>query len=378
VEKVDEYTVRINLTEPVVALPLRITGTTSAMLSPSTLADDGWLDSPIGTGAFKFVEYIDGDRIILERNEDYWGEPAKLEKVTFRRIPDATTRLAALQTGEIDAIADVGALLPEQASIVEDHEDLVLLDTDVSTTHYLTFNSGKPPFDDQRLRKAVAQSIDLQSLVDNTLYGYGDPGVSVITSRAKDWARTDVAQEYDPEAAMALAQEALGDDRVEARLVLHSGLLGRWPYESMAQIIQALVTELGIDVTIDVVEGGAWSEALKLGEYNMTMMPYTLIPADPDYFFGRWAWSEGFHNQGRSYGYTNDRVDELVKSAVSEPDPAERKAQYDELQAIIAEEVPFLPIYDEKTIYATRDTVKDFLLNVMFAPSIIEAYRVPE
>ena len=378
VEKVDEYTVRFILTKATVALPLRMTGTTSAMLSPTTLADDGWLDTPIGTGPFKFVEYIEGDRIILERNEDYWGEPAKLQKVTFRSIPDATTRLAALQTGEIDAISDVGVLLPEQASIVEDHPDLVLLQQDTSTTHYLTFNSGKPPFDDMRLRQAVSMAVDLQSLVDNTLFGFGDPGVSVITSRAKDWARTDIAAPYDLAAAKALAEEVLGGERVEVRLVLHSGLLGRWPYESMSQIFQAVVADLGIDITIDTVEGGAWVEALKVGDYNMTMMPYTLVPADPDYFFGRWIWSEGFHNVGRSYGYANDRADELVLAAISEPDLAARKALYDELQAIVAEEVPTIPLYDEVTIYATQNTVKDFSMDVQFQPSISKAYRIAE
>ncbi|MEA3341127.1 MAG: ABC transporter substrate-binding protein, partial [Chloroflexota bacterium] len=314
--------------------------------------------------------------IILERSDDYWGEPARLESVTFKYIPDATTRLAALQTGEIDAIADVGSLQPEQASVVEQDPDLVLLQQGVATSHYLTFNSGKPPFDDVRLRQAVSLLIDRQGLVDHTLYSFGEPGISVITPHARQWVRTDIAPPYDLEAAKALAEQALGGERVEASLVLHSGLLGRWPYENISQILQAAMAELGIDVEIKTMEGGAWSEALKAGEYNLTMMPYTLMTGDPDFFMGRWVWSEGDMNQKRSYGYANERADELVVAAISELDPVVRKEYYDELQAIVAEDVPFTPLFHEVTIYATRKNVKDLLLDVQFKPSLDKAYIV--
>lgn len=373
-EKVDDYTVRFIMKEPTPNLPQLIAYFSSAMISPQALGEDGRPTAPIGTGPFKFVEYIEDDSIILERNDDYWGGPAKLERVIFKYIPDATTRLAALQTGEIDAIADVGSLQPEQASIVEQNPDLVLLQQGVATTHYLTFNCGKPPFDDVRLRQAISMVIDRQGLVDNTLYGFGEPGVSVITPRAKQWVRTDVAPRYDPQAAKALAEEVLDGERVEAKLILHSGLLGRWPYENISQILQAAAAELGIDVKIETLEGGAWNEALKAGDYNLTMMPYTLMTGDPDFFMGRWVWSEGDLNQRRSYGYANERADELVIAAISEMDQAVRKEYYDELQAIVAEEVPFTPLYHEVTIYATRKNVKDLRLDVQFKPSLDKAY----
>ena len=377
-EKVDEYTVKFLMSEPTPNLPQLIAYFSSAMISPNALGEDGRPTGPVGTGPFVFEEYIEDDSIILTRNEDYWGGPAKLEQVTFKYIPEATTRLAALQTGEIDAIADVGSLQPEQASIVEDAEDLVLHEQGVATSHYLTFNSGKPPFDDVRLRQAVSKAVDRQGLVDTTLYGFGDPGVSVITPRAAEWVRTDTAPEYDMERAASLAQEALGSDRVEAKLILHSGLLGRWPYENISQILQATLVSMGIDVTIETMEGGAWSEALKNGEYDLTMMPYTLMTGDPDFFMGEWVYSEGGLNQRRSYGYANERADELILAAQSEMDVAERKAMYDELQAIVAEDVPFTPLYHEATIYATRDNVKDLRLDVQFKPSIDEAYLAAE
>ncbi|MGC8837403.1 MAG: ABC transporter substrate-binding protein [Anaerolineae bacterium] len=375
-EKVDDYTVRFVLKQPVPDLPQRIAYFSSAMISPSAIGSDGRPTAPVGTGPFRFVEYVKGDRIILERNENYWGQPPKLERVIFKYIPDATTRLAALQTGEIDAIADVGSLQPEQASIIQADPNLVLLQQPVATSHYLIFNSGKPPFDDMRLRQAVNYALDRQGLVDQTLLGYGIPGISVITPRAKDWVRTDVAPQYDPDRAKALAQEVLGAQRAPARLVLNSAFLGRWPYANIAQILQAAVADLGIDVEIVTLESGAWNEALKNGDYNLTLSPYTLMTGEPDFFMSSWAWSKGDMNQRRSYGYANPRVDELVEAARIEMDHAARKAMYDELQAILAEEVPFTPLYHEITLYATRRNVRDLYLDVQFKPSIDRAYKV--
>jgi peptide/nickel transport system substrate-binding protein len=282
--------------------------------------------------------------------------------------------LAALQAGDIDAIADVGALQPEQAQVIESDPNLVLLQQGVATSHYLIFSSGKAPFDDVRLRQAVSMALDRDLIVEKTLYNFGDPGVSVITNRAKSWVRTDTAPTYDMDQAIELANEALNGERVEVTLVLSSGFFGRWPYENIGQIIQANLAELGIDVVIESMESGAWSQALKDNNYDMTMTPYTLMTGDPDFFVGRWAHSQGDLNIARNYGYANERIDELVELAITELDPEERKAEYDEVQGILADEVPFTPLYHEITIYATRKNVHDLYLDVQFKPSLETVY----
>ncbi|MBN1317689.1 MAG: hypothetical protein JXA42_19555, partial [Anaerolineales bacterium] len=104
-EKIDDYTVRFIMSEPTPNLPQLIAYFNSAMMSPNSIGDDGRPVAPVGTGPFKFVEYIEGDCIIMERNDDYWGEGPKVDRVIFKYIPDASTRLAALQAGDIDAIA---------------------------------------------------------------------------------------------------------------------------------------------------------------------------------------------------------------------------------------------------------------------------------
>jgi len=372
-------TFTIYLTESTPALPDLLIFFESAMLSPST-RDQEEVDVPVpyGTGPFEFADYVEGERIVLERNPDYWGDPPKVERVVYRYIPDATTRLQALQSGEIDAIADVGSILPSQGEIVEADPDLKLLTVDVLTTHYLFFNNDQPPFDNQALRKAVSMAIDRKLIVDETVYGYGVPGTSLITQLAEKWVNPEASPAYKPEEAKALAESVLGEERVQVDYIVHSGLANRWPYGVIAQIIQFELEKLGIDVEIKTVEGGTWNEMLANDEYHISMRPYTMSSGDPDDFMTYWARPAGIFNQKYSISFENDQVQNLITQAVSEVDQSARKEIYDQIQALLVEEAPFTPIYHEVTLYATRDTVFDLTLDPLFRPSLDAMYKIKE
>jgi len=376
---VDDSTFTIYLTESTPALPDLLVYFQSAMLSPGTRDQEG-LDQPVpyGTGPFQFVEYVDGERIVLERNENYWGEPPKVKRIIYRYIPDSITRLQALQTGEIDAIADVGSIIPSQSEIIKDDDNLNLFTVDVLTTHYLFFNNDKPPFDNQALRQAVSLAIDRELIVRETVYGYGVPGTSLITQLADKWVNPAASPAYDPTEAKALAKSILEDDRVQVTFVLNSGLANRWPYGEIAQIIQFVLVDLGIDVEIKTVEGGTWNEMLANNEYDISMRPYTMSSGDPDDFMTYWARPEGIFNSKYSISYKDDQIETLINQAVSEVDQAARKAYYDEIQAILIEQTPFTPIYHEVTLYTTRDTVFDLTLDAIFRPSLNTVYKIAE
>jgi peptide/nickel transport system substrate-binding protein len=378
-EVVDDLSFKIILTEPTPALPDLMVFFQSAMLSPGTRDQEGAVEPvPYGTGPYTFVDYVPGEQIILERNEDYWGEPAKTKRVIYRFIPDATTRLQALQSGEIDAIADVGSLIPSQGEIVEADEDLKLKTVDVLTTHYLFFNTDQPPFDDPLLRKAASLAVDRQLIVDETVYGYGVPGSSLITQLAEAWVNPEASPEYDPEQAQVLAENVLGGERVEVSFVVNSGLANRWPYGEIAQIIQFELAELGIDVKIQTVEGGTWNEMLANDEYQISMRPYTMSSGDPDDFMTYWARPDGVFNQKYSISYQNQQIQELVTQAVSETDSTLRKDLYDQIQTMLIEEAPFTPVYHEVTLYAMRENVYDLSLDAVFRPTLDTMYKLVE
>lgn len=378
-EVLDDLTFKIFLTESTPALPDLLVFFQSAMLSPGTRDQEGvGQPVPYGTGPYEFIDYVDGEQIILERNEDYWGEPALTQRVIYRYIPDATTRLQALQSGEIDAIADVGSLIPSQGEIIEADADLKLKTVDVLTTHYLFFNTDQPPFDNPTLRKAVSMAIDRELIVDETVYGYGVPGTSLITQLAEAWVNTEASPQYDPEQAKALAESVLGDQRVEVSFVVNSGLANRWPYGEIAQIIQFSLADLGIDVQIQTVEGGTWNEMLASDEYQISMRPYTMSSGDPDDFMTYWARPDGIFNMNYSISYQNDQIQVLIDQAVSEIDPQARKELYDQIQAMLIEEAPFTPIYHEVTLYAMRENVYDLSLDVVFRPTLDSMYKLAE
>jgi peptide/nickel transport system substrate-binding protein len=379
IKAVDDATLKLYLTGPTPALPNLLANYASAMLSPATWEqEDVDIPIPYGTGPFKFKDYVDGEKIILVRNDDYWGQPAQTERIIYRFIPDANTRLLALQSGEIDAIADVGSIVPSQGEIIEADEDLKLLLQDVVTTHYLFFNNDKPPFDNQALRQAVSMAINRELIVNQAIYGYGVPAVSNITQLATAWVNPQARPEYDPQQARALAASVLGDKRVPVTFVLNSSLANRWPYAEIAQMIQYTLGDLGLDVEIQTVEGGTWNEMLANDEYHMNMRPYTLSSGDPDDFMTYWVRPDGIFNKQYSISYADPKAEDLAARALVEVDAEARRAYYDELQLLLKDQVPFTPIYHETTLYATRDNVYGLSLDPIFKPSLTTVYKIVE
>jgi peptide/nickel transport system substrate-binding protein len=371
VEAVDEKTVKFTFNRPEPAFAARVAGKGCPIFSIKSFDEQGKVTHPYGTGPFKFNDYKKGDKLVITRNNNYWGKKAKLEKVTFKTVPDPSTRLAALTTGEIDAIVDVGGVLPEQASTIKDDKNMVLLTQPVTTSHYIIFNNKKEPFKDKNLRKAVSLSLDRKQLVDKVLSGYGDPADTIYTPLAKKWV-TKGLWKTDKAKAKELAKV---DKAQKVELVVNAALANRWPYKSIAEILQSELKAFNLDVEIKMVEGAAWGDTLKKGEYDMTLSPYTLMTGDPDFYFGQWIDSKGQMNKARGIGYSNSEADRLVAEAATGKDMAARQKAYKELEKLVAEDVPVAPIYNDVCIYAMKKNVKDLKIDPFFKPSLEKAYR---
>lgn len=373
IEAAGDNIVKFIYKNPEPAFPAKVAYHGCPIFSPKSFDAEGNLTHPYGTGPFKFEEYRKGDALILTRNDDYWGTKPKLTKVTFKVVPDPATRLAALKTGEIHAIADVGGVLPEQAPDIEGDDNLVLHSQAVTTSHYIIFNNKKPPFDDRKLRQAVSMSIDRSQLVEKVLSGYGDPASSIFTPLAKGWVVDDLWK-TDKAKAKELAGQVKLQKPEKVSFVVSSALANRWPYKPIAEIIQSELKGFGLNVEIKMVEAGAWNDALKNGDYHMSLSPYTLMTGDPDFYFGRWIYSKGQMNTARGLGYENPEADKLVLDAARETDTAKRKALYQDLQKLVAEDVPVSPIFNDVSLYAVRKEVKDLQLDPFFKPTLEKAW----
>jgi peptide/nickel transport system substrate-binding protein len=371
VEAVDDKTVKFTFNRPEPAFPAKVAYHGCPIFSPKSFNEEGKVTHPYGTGPFKFEDYKKGEELVITRNDNYWGKKAKLEKVTFKTVSDPSTRLAALTTGEIQAIVDVGGVLPEQASTIKEDKNLVLLTKPVTTSHYIIFNNKKEPFKDKNLRKAVSLSLDRVQLVDKVLSGYGEPADTIYTPQAEKWAEKGL---WKTDKAKAKELAAKVDKPQKVNFVINAALANRWPYKSIAEILQSELKALNLDVELKSMEMAAWKDALEKGEFDMTLSPYTLMTGDPDFFFGRWIHSEGQMNVARGLGYTNPEADRLVAEAATGKDMASRQKLYSELQKLVAEDVPIAPVYNDVCIYATRNNVKDLKIDPLFKPSLEKVY----
>ncbi|RJX29356.1 MAG: ABC transporter substrate-binding protein [Dethiobacter sp.] len=379
VEALDSHTVRVTLSRPNVAFLDSIIIHGLPILSPQSWDSTGKniVRFDYGTGPFKFHEHVQDQHLTVVRNDDYWGARPKLSKVTFKRIPDPATRLAALLKGEVDAVADTGGLMPQQVPVIRNRSDLVLKAQPTSLTVYLAFNTQRLPFNDRRLREAANLMLDRQAIVQHVLEGWGTPADTLLNPDLQQfWAvRGMWPQSQNKAKALELAKEA-GTLRKqqEVTILLDAARARRWPIQPIAEIIQSELKGIGLDASIKVLEGGAYSEALKRGEHNLTILPYSALGGDPDFMFSRFIHSEGSVNKDWGIGYRNAEADRLIEQARQTLDKGVRQQRYNRVQEIIQRDVPVTAIYYEVSPYAFRRQLRNFSLNSGFKPSIVRAW----
>ena len=209
------------------------------IVSPATA--DGNKTKPVGTGPFKFSQWVQGDRIELVRNPDYWGEPAKLDKVTFKFISDPTAAFSAMMAGDVDAFPNYPA--PENlAQFAADPRFQVLVGSTEGET-ILAMNNARKPFDDIRVREAVAHAIDRKAIIDGAMFGYGTPIGSHFAPHNPAYEDLTGLSAYDPEKSKALLAEAGLKDGFKTTLALPPPSYARRGGEIVASQLRAVGIE---------------------------------------------------------------------------------------------------------------------------------------
>jgi peptide/nickel transport system substrate-binding protein len=200
--KQDSRTFQIVHSSPYPLLEATMSNFFSAMFSPASFADNGdFTGIPSSTGPWRLTDWQPAQTLTLERNAEYWGGAPPLERITVRVIPDANTRVSALVAGEVDAVMELGALLPAQAQQLQSMPDFVVGADPISITQYLHFNCSSPPFDDPRLRQVVSLAFDRESVVRNLVLGFATPGQSLLSPISKRWFSPKGTPRFDATAA---------------------------------------------------------------------------------------------------------------------------------------------------------------------------------
>ncbi len=320
VEAIDDTTVKITLSAPQGHFLFNMAWGDAVIVAPESI--DDIKNNPIGTGAFTFAQWRQGDSITLTRNDAYWGTPAALETATFKFISEPTAAFAAMMAEDVDAFYSYPA--PENLAQFEADPRFSVLAGNTEGETILAINNKLEPFDDVRVRKAVSMAIDRQALIDGAMFGYGTPIGTHFAPHHPDYVDLRANAPFDPAAARALLAEAGYPDGFATTLKLPPPSYAR----RGGEIIAAQLREIGIETEISNVEWAQWLEQAFRGyDYGLTIVSHTEpmdigIYARPEYYFQ----------------YNNPEFQALIETLNVEADPATRSDLLKQAQTIISED----------------------------------------
>lgn len=363
---IDDHTVEFRLTGPVPDLLTQL-GYNFFMLPEHVLSQysaeelvdaEEFSANPIGTGAFRHSENLPGQYTRVDRNEDYWDGAPYLDSVVMRVIPDGNTQVAQLRSGTLD----FAAITEPQVAGVESDPNINVRFVPQVNYHYFALNLDNPLFQDVRVRQAMMYALDRESIIENALLGRGEPALHAVSPILSAFNEDVMTYPYDPERANELLDEAgweMGPDGVRVKdgqrftfeLLVDRGNVTR---EQEALIAQDNWRAVGLDPQYQFGEFATVVSRYREGDYT-SRITYWITPPSED-IYNYWH-SEGSSNYTN---YSNPELDALLEKGRVTVDPAERQAIYNEVQAILAEDVPALWLVYPSEVQALRTSVQNF------------------
>jgi len=356
VEVLDEYTVRVTLSEPSAPLLAVLADRAGIIASPKAIKESGGRisDKPVGTGPFKFVERVRGDHITVEKNPDYWREGLpKIDKIVYRGITDENVQYQNLQSGELDLIDSIP--LVELKDLQESGDYNVSVEPGLGFQG-IYLNVQQPPFDNKELRQAVYRLVDREAIVKAALRNVGGtPANSPFGEQS--WAYSDESDAYPErsvEEAKALLEKGGEPDGFSFTLKTDTSPIN----QQIAQIIQNNLKPAGIDVKVEGEDFGTLLEDSDNGNFQALYLGWS-GRIDPDLNIYDFTVTDGDFN---SSGYSNPEVDRLLGEARTTSDRDRRKELYGQVMEILHEDVPYVYLFhnNQTTDFAMQPTVQGF------------------
>jgi peptide/nickel transport system substrate-binding protein len=337
----DPATVRITVKQPTPNLLTNLGGFKGMAIVQRKNVESGQIAThPVGTGPFAFQGQKSGDSITLKANPAYWAGAPRVSGVTFRFISEPSTALSALQAGEIDWTDSIPA---QRVAQLKDDDSLTLAVTPSNDYWYFALNEARPPWNDVRVRQAIAYAIDRSAVVQATSYGTA-VGNQLAIPKGNPWYTPYDTYRHDIDKAKGLLRDAGAAPKRLDMLVT-----SEYPETvTAAQIIADNLAPLGITVNIRTVDFATWLDEQNNGHFDMLMMGW-LGNIDPDDFYYAQHHTDGTSNAQK---FSNGEVDRLLDAGRVETNRNARADDYAKAATIIADEVSYIYLYNPSVIQA--------------------------
>lgn len=391
VDPTDPRTVRLHLSEPDAALAESFAQPWTAMQSPAGIArgTDANCAAPVGTGPFVVTDWLPQQQVDLVANPDYvrpdgTAAPALLDGITWRFLPDAATRQAALASGEVQVIDNPQ---PDAVAAAQQSSDTTHLDAPrPGSVNRIELNSGQPPFDDARVREAFIRSANPGPGIDTLFHGVAAPSYSPLSSVEPDAFSDPSLFAFDLDSAEALLDKAGWTEKDAKGYRTRNGerLTVRLPVstnqsvaaeQALFEQIQENTKKAGFEVILEPMDLGSWYAALGAHEYEAVSAPYTKIGPDvlrvlyhsdatepaPSGYFANHA------------SLRDPQLDAILDEASQTADPARRAALAEQAQQVILSSYSVLPLYDQQNHYLVRGADGVDILHTVSVPTFLDA-----
>ena len=365
VEVVNPTTVQIRLKSPLTPFLQYLAHHSLYIYSPEALKKWGKdiVKHPVGTGPFKLETWEPGVRVVLARNDQYWGGAPKVRQAIYVPIIEAQARLSAIKTGEIDLTMDVP---PDSLADLRKDPDVVVAETNSSAVWYVVLNTRHPALKDKRVRQALNYAVQKEAIIRDILKGTAIVATTPLSPVYGPYHEDKtVRYPYDPEKAKALLKEAGYANGFDVTFFVPESGSGMQSPVEMGTVIQANLAAVGVRAKIQTMEWGAYLKKYLDGP-DMAEMSWNPSIGDPDHMMYMLLSSDRFPPAFNAGFYQNPRVDELLRKGRTTIEEKERIPLYREAQRLVVEDAPWIFVDHGKQVIVHRKRVQGFKLHPNF------------
>jgi peptide/nickel transport system substrate-binding protein len=361
---IDEYTIKFKTKTPFAPLLSHLTHTANGIQSPGALRRswDKPLIMPMGTGPFIYKEWVPGKKLVIVRNENYWGKVPSLQEVIFRVIPDDASRVTALETGEVHVAVRIP---PFDIPRLETNPRITILRTPGVRTVYAGFNCLKEPFTDKRVRQALNYAVNKEAILKHVLGGVGRVSDAPISPGIFGYAPIKT-YEYNIEKAKAMLAEAGFPEGFET--TLHPAVGRYYMDASIATAVAADLLKVGVKAEIKTMEWGTYLPFIlsekEVAEHNLYVLGWQTVTGDADFGLLSLFHSDEWPKKGMAASfYKNEKVDRLLELARGTINSEERKRLYKEAMTLIVDDAPWIFLFSEVQVTGVRANVRGMMVH---------------